>query len=674
MEKLLDAALSAWQNGVSTVPVELPAKTPPPGLKWKPRQTKLPTEATIRADLAGRNGSTGFAIIGGSVSGNLEIFDFDLVGEFFTPFASLAEAEAPGLIGRLARQQTQSGGFHLIARCTAATIPGSRKLAHKRIEVKGAGEHEHCGKRYTARLCGDRYFIFPVAIETRGEGGYAVSAPSPGYTILQEGESGDFHDPPDITAFEREILVRCARALDQAPPERIEDGPRQESTNSSGLRPGEDFNRRGNVLPTLLKAGWKFAGGTPERQQLTRPGKERGISGTLYDSRTLRVFSSNAPPFEQDTNYSAFAVYAMLEHGGDFTAAAREFGRQGYGDPPRAKAEEPPRDQDPGPDPKPKGGEEPKQKAEACRPHAVGWCAADLMETELPAARWAVEGILPEGLTLLAGKPKRGKSILALNLGIAITSGGKALGRAQAEQGGVLYLALEDTPRRLKARLKTMLCGRPASPRLWLYTQWPRMHEGGLELLASDIESHENLRLVIIDTLPKFRPPKPKNVDAYQWDYEIGTQIKSFADTAGVAVLVICHLRKTESEDRLDDISGTFGVTGSADGTLVLVRNTGQADGTLIITGRDVEEAELALKFYGDTLSWNVIGDANEIKSTEMKQRLFNAIRDYSAPFSPKQIAAFSGLSESYVKRLLPYLERENNVRRQARGRYEFAS
>ena len=59
-----------------------------------------------------------------------------------------------------------------------------------------------------------------------------------------------------------------------------------------------------------------------------------------------------------------------------------------------------------------------------------------------------------------------------------------------------------------------------------------------------------------------------------------------------MAVLVICHLRKTESEDRLDDISGTFGVTGSADGTLVLVRNTGQADGTLIITGRDVEEAD----------------------------------------------------------------------------------
>jgi hypothetical protein len=160
-------------------------------------------------------------------------------------------------------------------------------------------------------------------------------------------------------------------------------------------------------------------------------------------------------------------------------------------------------------------------------------------------------------------------------------------------------------------------------------------------------------------------------VDGYQWDYEIGTQIKSFADRAGVAVLVICHLRKTESEDRLDDISGTFGVTGSADGTLVLVRNTGQADGTLIITGRDVEEAELGLNFSGDTLSWNIVGNANEIKSTEMKQKLYNAIRDYGAPFSPRQISGVCGLPETYVKRMLPYLEREENIKKLSRGRYE---
>jgi hypothetical protein len=317
------------------------------------------------------------------------------------------------------------------------------------------------------------------------------------------------------------------------------------------------------------------------------------------------------------------------------------------------------------------GDGETRKKPGTPRPATMGWCAADLMATEFPEPRWAVPGIIPEGLTLLAGKPKRGKSILAMNLGIAISSGGKALGWSKVEPGEVLYLALEDNPRRLKNRLSKMNDGGQVSPRLWLFTQWPKMNEGGLDLLAADVENHADLRLIVIDTLPKFRPPKPKNADPYQFDYETGNQIKAFADSVGVAVLVICHLRKTESEDRLDDVSGTFGVTGSADGTIVLVRNTGQADGTLIVSGRDVEETELALRFDPNFLSWNIIGNANEIKSTEMKQKLYDAIRGYGAAFSPRQIAAFSGLNENYVKRMIPYLERENGLKKLSRGRYE---
>ena len=304
----------------------------------------------------------------------------------------------------------------------------------------------------------------------------------------------------------------------------------------------------------------------------------------------------------------------------------------------------------------------------------IGWTAADLMQTKFPEPKWAVPGILPEGLTLLAGKPKRGKSLLALNLGIAISSGGKALGWSDVQGGTVLYLALEDHPRRLQGRLETMLCGAPASPRFLLFTQWPRMDDGGLEMLVSDAESHEDLRLVIIDTLPKFRPPRQRGVNDFDFDYAIGSQIKNFADRVGVAVLVICHLRKTQSEDRLDDVSGTFGVTGSADGVLLLQRDTGKQDGTLIVSGRDVEETEFALKFSGDLLSWNVLGHANEIKSTELKQRLFDAIRGYGAPFTPRQIAGAAELSEAYVKRMLPYLIREENVRKLSRGQYEFLS
>ena len=104
-------------------------------------------------------------------------------------------------------------------------------------------------------------------------------------------------------------------ALDEMPPEAatVRNGPKPATPGEiAGMRPGDDFNQRGDVTLVLLKHGFQPAGGTPERQQLTRPGKDRGISATLYDGRTMRMFSSNSPPFEIDTNYSA----TPLRHAG----------------------------------------------------------------------------------------------------------------------------------------------------------------------------------------------------------------------------------------------------------------------------------------------------------------------------------------------------------------------
>ncbi len=105
--------------------------------------------------------------------------------------------------------------------------------------------------------------------------------------------------------------------------------------------------------------------------------------------------------------------------------------------------------------------------------------AADLMREELPPVRWAVPGILPEGLSLLAGKPKLGKSWLALGLAVAKASGGVALGKIPVDQGEVLYLALEDNRRRLQNRLRKVLDGSPPPEGLHIATEWARVDEGG---------------------------------------------------------------------------------------------------------------------------------------------------------------------------------------------------
>jgi len=110
--------------------------------------------------------------------------------------------------------------------------------------------------------------------------------------------------------------------------------------------------------------------------------------------------------------------------------------------------------------------------------------AADLMAADLPPVRWVVPRVLPEGVTLLAGKPKLGKSWLALGLCVAVAAGGMALGTSQVEQGEVLYLALEDNRRRLQKRLGKMLCG-PAPEGLEIATSWPKLDEGGVEALRA---------------------------------------------------------------------------------------------------------------------------------------------------------------------------------------------
>jgi hypothetical protein len=155
---LIDSALTARRHGLSTVPVILPSKRPPKGLTWTDRQTSLPKEDTIRREMSGGNGNLGFAIIAGAVSGGLEFLDFDLGGAFYHPWVNLVEVELPGLINRLAIQQTMNGGFHVLSRCRQQ-IPGNTELARKKIEVSGQGQHEHQGKKYPAQQKGGRWFI-----------------------------------------------------------------------------------------------------------------------------------------------------------------------------------------------------------------------------------------------------------------------------------------------------------------------------------------------------------------------------------------------------------------------------------------------------------------------------------------------------------------------------------
>src|SRR5215218_10782755 len=204
--------------------------------------------------------------------------------------------------------------------------------------------------------------------------------------------------------------------------------------------------------------------------------------------------------------------------------------------------------------------------------------AAEIMAKELPPVRWVVPDILPEGVTFLAGKPKMGKSWMVLGLGIAVATGGVALGTKRVERGEVLCLALEDNKRRIQNRLTKLLAGRPAPASLHITTEWPRLDEGGADLLGDWLAIHPAARLVIVDTLAMFKPHASGRRSAYDEDREAVAPLGPIAADHGVAILLVHHLRETESDDPLDMITGSVGLTGGVDGALVLKRQRGRAD------------------------------------------------------------------------------------------------
>jgi AAA domain len=266
--------------------------------------------------------------------------------------------------------------------------------------------------------------------------------------------------------------------------------------------------------------------------------------------------------------------------------------------------------------------------------------ASSLMAMHFPDPKWAVEGLLPEGATILAAKPKQGKSWLALNIALAVAEGGIALGKIATEAGDVLYLALEDVPRRLQGRLKMMLSeGQTGPSRLHFCTTWPRLEEGGTDYLSQWLENHPDARLIVIDTLARIRGASKRQEDLYARDYETIGMLKAVADEYSVAILIIHHERKSEAEDPFDSVSGTLGLTGAADAVLVLKRKRGTSEGILHITGRDIEESDLALRFDPQYGLWQIHGDAATVLQSRESQSIIDLLTR-TGPQRPVEIAA----------------------------------
>ena len=250
--------------------------------------------------------------------------------------------------------------------------------------------------------------------------------------------------------------------------------------------------------------------------------------------------------------------------------------------------------------------------------------ADTLMSAPLKQTRFIVEGLIPQGMHILCGASKIGKSWLMLWLCLQVAQG-KPVWELATEQSDVLYLCLEDTFARIQSRLYTLAEDAPANLRFAVLCG--RIGGGLEEQIEAFLADYPATRLIVIDTLQKVRDSRADK-NAYSADYaEIGA-LKQLADRHGIAIVVVHHLRKlADNADPFNQVSGTTGLTGAVDSTYVLKKDSRSGDtAKLLVTGRDLEYQELTLRF--ENARWELLErktDA-ELKTEEIPRFLFLSV------------------------------------------------
>ncbi len=290
---LLEAGKRYLKNGLSIMIISADKV---PVHKWKELEKKQMTVSELEKYIKYRD-AIGIGIITGY--NDIEVLDFDLKYDDTGTLMQEYEAKIPlELKDKMVIVQTRSGGYHWSYQCKE--IGGNEKLANKENKE--------------------------VLIETRGIGGYIATAPTPNYKYI----SGRLQY---ITPEERLILFSAARSFNRLPyrPKYIP----PKIPYSGDDRPGDDFNKRGDVVKVLEDAGWKFVDEDSERLYFLRPGKKdqgnKEYSGNWNkELRLFKVFSSSTD-LEEGRAYELFSLYVDLLHSGDPATAAKQLRKEGYG-------------------------------------------------------------------------------------------------------------------------------------------------------------------------------------------------------------------------------------------------------------------------------------------------------------------------------------------------------
>lgn len=304
MDSLKTIAATFYDAGLNVLPARRAEKRPL-GAWSEWRNRRRPVDDAFDATDA-------IAVVCGASSGNVEVLDFDDRARDFDEFCERVARADPAVAARLFDclvETTQSGGKHLAYRCEAP-VAGNAKLCNRKI----------------LREFGAAFDAFEpttkTTIETRGEGGIVIVAPTDGYAVVR----GDWRNLPILTSYERGVLIDVARSMSDDAAGRA-DVPIETKAPSSSTRGDSvaDWMRENGWLEKILNAhGWRYVKTSAGNELWARPGKRSGVSGTLHiEKRCFYVFTSNAAPLEPNRAYSALQLAAAYDFSGDERAAAR---------------------------------------------------------------------------------------------------------------------------------------------------------------------------------------------------------------------------------------------------------------------------------------------------------------------------------------------------------------
>lgn len=311
--------------------------------------------------------------------------------------------------------------------------------------------------------------------------------------------------------------------------------------------------------------------------------------------------------------------------------------------------------------------DEVEKRQKRLHPYEQWGTCRQLMAKEIPPQRWLIEGLLPSGLTILAGPPKAGKSWLALDISLGVARAGAALGALPCQGGQVIYIALEDNERRLQSRINVLYPDSQLLPITWRYHLAAPMMPEFLKWLEIQVSSWQPCALVVLDTFGRVTEDKGAKA-SYRSDYAESAALQAFSLRHDLSLLVVHHTRKGKSADPFEDISGTYGVTGSADTLMVLCGEYGEDVATLHIRGRDVEQQAHSLRFDGGL--WRYQGPTQAVRLSQEETEIIDLLRRDPCGKTFSQLNAALSCGRDALKKRLQRMVARNRIKHGQEGHY----